>query len=356
MCSRSKEIIRLKTKEEFREALQKELNDILWVELGLPIVPLFLNLNIQKENGEPDVRSNSLTFAFEEDGENKEIVMTGNFPFFEVEDIYKVFQRKQDIEKVAKLVLLCAGMPDQDSALPPEAIEPYESRIFYTAVNKDRYAGMLKNIPHRMVHDFAVIYHLKHDERSSRDRFSSIITNDMAQIMGENEESLYKRAQENTKYLLHAKTTPMKDFICENYKMCGMSDEEAEKKANEETKNLPKTYIVSGDNDFFNRNIYGTAFLLENEFLQNFSMEFDNDLVILPVSTYGFVVVKASDIEIKDADTLASIIRDMYVPEEEQLSDSVYYYSQMKNELRLATTGRSIHDITGFLARMKKEK
>ena len=227
----------MKTKEEFREALQKELNDILWVELGLPIVPLFLNLNIQKENGEPDVRSNSLTFAFEEDGENKEIVMTGNFPFFEVEDIYKVFQRKQDIEKVAKLVLLCAGMPDQDSALPPEAIEPYESRIFYTAVNKDRYAGMLKDIPHRMVHDFAVIYHLKHDERSSRDRFSSIITNDMAQIMGENEESLYKRAQENTKYLLHAKTTPMKDFICENYKMCGMSDEEAEKKA--------KDYVVT---------------------------------------------------------------------------------------------------------------
>lgn len=355
----------MKTKEKFIQALQKELNNIMWVELGLPLAPLFMGFDIRGENEEldneePDAEKWSLSFASEEDGDekgkHKRFVMDCSFPFFDVDNLYKVYQKKQDLEKLARLILLCAGMPDEDSALPPEAIEPYENRIFYTAVNKDKYAGMLGDIPHRMIHDFVVIYHLKHDERSSRDRFSSIITNDMAQIMGENEESLYKRAQENTKYLLHAKTTPMKDFICENYKMCGIPDEEAEKKANEETKNLPETYIVSGDNDYFNRNIFGTAFLLENEFLQSISIEFDNDLVILPVSTYGFVVVKASDIEIKDADTLASMIRDMYVPEEEQLSDSVYYYSQMKNELQLATTGRSIHDITGFLARMKKEK
>ena len=281
----------MKTKEKFIEALRKELNNIMWVELGLPLAPLFMGFDIRRENEklnneELDAEKWSLSFASEEDGDkkgkHKRFVMDCSFPFFDVDDLYKVYQKKQDLEKLARLILLCAGMPDEDSALPPEAIEPYENRIFYTAVNKDRYAGMLKDIPHRMVHDFIVIYHLKHDERSSRDGFSSIITNDMAQIMGENEESLYKRAQENTKYLLHAKTTPMKDFICENYKMCGMSDEKAEKKANEETKNLPETYIVSGDNDCFNRSIYGTAFLLENEFLQNISMEFDNDLVILP--------------------------------------------------------------------------
>lgn len=341
--------------KKFQEALCKELNEILWGELGLPIVPVCMSLNIQKENGDIDSKSETISFAREEKkkGKKKEIKTFGNYPVFELANIYKVYEKWTDIEKVAKLILLCAGFPDEYTAQVPEAIDPCESRIFYTAVNKDKYADMLKRVPHRMVHDLAVVYHIKYDERAGKDGFSTIISNEMADLLGKKEEDLFKLAQVNTKYLLKPKVKSIKDFFYENYKLCEMSDAEATKRAEEHAKKLPEAHIVSDESGYSNQSIYGSSFILENEFLQNLSMEYDDDLIILPVSSYAFVVIKSADMRIKDADTMASIIRDTFIPEEEQLSNSVYYYNQMKNELLLVSTGRSIHDITAFLSRIR---
>lgn len=337
----------MKIDERFLEALLTELNDTLWTERGLPIRATAKIFNIVKDKTrEVEKTINFLAF---------ELVAgdtCGSYPILDLEPIYNFYENNPNMKKVVELILVCAGIPESTTGDIPESIDPIDNRIFYQFVNA---AYLAEYGPSHRFDDLLIVYALSENEDADGYANGTFISNNMAKLLGKSEEDLFKLAQINTKYILHPNLITLKKFLYESYRIDGMSTHKARLAAEDAIEKFPESYVVcdkAGTGHFG----YNAIMLAENEYLANVAMELDSDLYLFPIDCNHLFVTRAGAMTVKDADTMASLLIDEYLKIQFPLSRAVYHYSIMKNETKLVATGNDIHDITGFLARMKKVK
>lgn len=339
----------MKTYEKFLEDILTELNDTLWTERCLPIRAVSRSFDIVNDKTkETEKVVKSLCFELVQGN------VSDQFSVLDLDPIYNFYKENPDMKKIKTLILMCAGLSkdkfdNRDDV--PRSTEPIENRIFYRFFE---FPETAKYVPHRKMDDMFMGYSLMEYECALNSVTTTTISNDMAKILGKSEEELFKLAQINSKYLLQPELVTLKKFFYEAYRRSPMSSHKASLAANETIKNFPDSYVVWGKNGNFSPMEYKTGVLLENEYLATVAMKLNSDLFLFPVTKDYLIITKAGTMTVEDAATMASLLIDEYLKEPFPLSKAVYHYSYVKNETKLVSSGKGIHDITGFLSRMRR--
>lgn len=224
--------------------------------------------------------------------------------------------------------------------------------VILKLINTEQNKGLLENVPHREFEDLSVIYSWTIG-MESEGIYSTIVTNDMAEAVGLNEEELYKRANENTKRLFPVEIRSMADVVMgmmveeamesmskdgsmesmDNESMDKLKENVIEDIRKEMEENAPyPMYLISN-----REHHYGAAEILFHENLDKVSEIFHDDLYILPSSINEVIAVPASKGE---AEVLAAMVAEINrekVVLEERLSNQVYFYDSRERKLSIAT-------------------
>ena len=182
------------------------------------------------------------------------------------------------------------------------------------------YETTLKNVPHRLFIDLAVIYVVDMHDRVG------IVTNKTMETYGVDEEILYHIAVENLKPKLENLSS-----------MVGLSDESP----------LWVGTVANG--------VHGAACILSLDFMKQVTKKIGNRLFILPSSTHEVLFVQ--DDGSFDTGALEDTVRSVnaaYVNESDFLSNSVYRYDDGKWSVaravldRICITRENIDAFLGF--------
>ena len=87
-----------------------------------------------------------------------------------------------------------------------------KGRICYKLINAEQNAAWLREIPHRLYQDLAIIYYIL-VERNNMGGACIMVRNDVMERWGVDESALYELARKNTPVLLKAKIAPMADVL-----------------------------------------------------------------------------------------------------------------------------------------------
>ena len=189
----------------------------------------------------------------------------------------------------------CKGLADQEIT----------GRVRMVLVNAERNQERLKELPHRLVEDLAVIYrfHIGKDENGL---YSAVINQSMLDYWKMTEEELFDTAMACRKELAPYRL----QFL------------------------FPDTLVLTNQEQ-----IEGAACLLYPEALEEISGRLGGDFVILPSSIHEIIAMESREADPERLNLMVKEVNETAVAEDEILSDHAYFYhvstqklSSLKNE------------------------
>lgn len=217
-------------------------------------------------------------------------------------------------------------------------------------INTEQNKELLENVPYKEFEDLSIIYSWTIGMKREG-VYSAIVTNDMAEGVGLNEEELYQRACENTKRLFPTEIRSMADVITDmmlkeiidsmsediTEAIDGESMEEFQEniiaEIMEESEDKPyPMYVITNREKY-----YGAVEMLFHENLDKVSEIFHDDLYILPSSINEVIAVPAKDCNVEELADMVEVINREQIALEERLSNQVYFYDSRERKLSVAT-------------------
>lgn len=238
-------------------------------------------------------------------------------------------------------------------ALSIDNIDPAKlpNNVTLKLINTEQNKELLENVPHREFEDLSIIYSwIIGMEREGV--YSTIVTNDMAEGIGFNEDELYQRACENTKRLFPTEIKSMADVVT-NMMLMEVMDSMSEdlidiidgESMDDFKKNIIEDmmeemdantpypmYVISNSEHY-----YGAAEMLFSENLDKVSEIFHDDLYILPSSINEVIAIPSKDCNAEELADMVAGINMNQVALEERLSNQVYFYDSRERKLSIAT-------------------
>ncbi len=241
-------------------------------------------------------------------------------PTIYLEEYYQRFLLGVRVETIAKEILKVYGQVRFESPMDANFIGDYEQirgQIVYRVINREKNKELLKHVPYKEYLDLAIVYYLLFD--STRYGSASMMINDThLRIWGVDEEEIHKRAKENTKKLLPYQFKTMAQIVAE---MLGQPLDVFE----------DALYILTNKN-----RSYGAAAMLYPGCLETIGEELEGNYYVIPSSVNELIMVREEDAP--DEEGLASMVRavnESQVPDEEVLSDHIYYFDRRDNRLQI---------------------
>ena len=217
--------------------------------------------------------------------------------------------------------------------------EAMKSQIIYRVVNEEKNKELLADCPHIDFLDLAVTFHcLVQDEMDSIGTIR--ITNEHLKLWQVTTAELYEHAKKNTPKLMPPLLRKMEEVLREILTQENLSINEEqiqiELQRLDEESQVPEDeradmYILSNT-----KGINGASCLLYPDIIRNFSRLLHCDIFILPSSIHEIILLPAIDAYKKEQlEEMVSDINRTQVPYEEILSDHIYYYSFVENQMKL---------------------
>ncbi len=189
----------------------------------------------------------------------------------------------------------CKGLADQEIT----------GRVRMVLVNAERNQERLKELPHRLVEDLAVIYRL-HMGKDENGLYSAVINQSMLDYWKMTEEELFDTAMACRKELAPYRL----QFL------------------------FPDTLVLTNQEQ-----IEGAACLLYPEALEEISGRLGGNFVILPSSIHEIIAMESRGADPERLNLMVKEVNETAVAEDEILSDHAYFYhvstqklSSLKNE------------------------
>ena len=206
-----------------------------------------------------------------------------------------------------------------------------KDRVVMVAVNAERNAGLLKEVPYQAREDLALIYKVM--LVNNADGFSSItVTNEHMEMWGVTASQLHELAMVNTKEILPISITSMQEVMREMFSVDGMPDDLANALFDEMPLNQ-QMFIITNE-----ARIQGAATMFYEDALSGLADQMGTDLYILPSSVHELIAVST---DMGTPENLAEMVKEVngtQVALEEQLSDHVYKYDAASKQITLADT------------------
>ncbi len=232
----------------------------------------------------------------------------------------------------------------QNSPLPGELpIEEFLSqeqimeKIIFRIINEPANRELLKEVPHISYPelDLSITFYLSL-QRDEDSHLTALIYNRHQKAWNRSTEELFLAAGSNTPRLFPARIRSLPEAIQDIVK------KSPEREMNEESLEeffdtaplSPPMYVLSNSSG-----LNGAGCLLYEGILKDFASCISSDLIILPSSIHEVLIIPYSkDISFDElAETVFSINQEE-VPEEDRLSNHIYFYSRSSDKLSIAFT------------------
>lgn len=197
--------------------------------------------------------------------------------------------------------------------------------IIFSLINAEKNAELLKNVPHRMFYDLAIVYRSVIDVNANGIG-SILIRNEHMPLLKLSEDDLYKNAFENSKKMFPITISSIDKYISESRGVpFPFPDDEDD----------ALMYIISN-----NVNVNGAGyFLYMEETLEKLAQKYKCNLYILPSSINETIAALDFTSEINSGCFINMVrrINVETVDENDILSDNIYYYDRNKKTISMIT-------------------
>ncbi len=264
---------------------------------------------------------------YKEDMTEEEILLTAD----------RLFESLADAELEEKVDL--SGFAEFDSA---------REKIAYKVISAEKNRKLLKEIPHKIVHNLAVVYFYTVQEAPFYGNAVVLINNHHMRQWKTNPEELFWIAERNSPRLfpwsIDSMEEVMRGMLAEdlsregNHEDAGLVKENEQKDWTDELIGQIAAGFTSGRLPMYvltnRQKMNGAACMFYPGVLEDFGKKLGRDFYLLPSSVHEVILVPADETVSKEA--LWEIVTDInrtQVAEEEILADSVYYYDRKKDRI-----------------------
>lgn len=209
--------------------------------------------------------------------------------------------------------------------------ESIKNRIVFKLINTEKNEELLKDIPYMEFLDLAIVFQVS-IVNENIGAASILIHNAHTKLWGVDCQELYRRALQNTPRILGYEIQSMRDVMLEilraKAKRCGEAwcDDSIE-----ELGQCVPMYVLSNVN-----RTDGASCMLYPSLISDFAMAMGSDLYIIPSSVHELLLLPAGDAD--ERSSIRDIIREVnetQLLEEEILSDSLYIYDSVLQEIKI---------------------
>ncbi len=311
--------------ETFREVVKDSIKDYLPEEFANAEVSLnTVNKNNGKQLHAITIRTEGSTVC----------------PNIYLEQFFDNYEHGMDIdvvcEKIAQLELEHMNPSEEFTQVAEKFRDPdfIKSHVVIAVVNAERNAEMLKDTPHKMTEDLAIIYKVFLGGDSEGIGTITIKDQHMKE-WGISLDELHECAMKNSKEFMPVKVSDMGSLLSE---MMGGNDEFMDLPVVAEDQMM---YVISNK-----QNVNGAASIIYSDALEKLADKLGTDLYILPSSIHETIAIST---DFGSPEQLAEMVKEVnatQVSMEEQLSDHVYKYDAKAKTLSLADVSAKELDIS----------
>lgn len=232
-------------------------------------------------------------------------------PTVYLEDFFEAYQGGKSLDEICRIIeeINRRATPDTDFDLSGIMdFSAVKEKICYKLVNAAKNAARLKDVPHRLWQDLAVIYYIPVSIESVADVSIITVNNSMMERWGVDEDTLYGQARRNTPKLFKAEIMSLTEILT------GMPAKDSE--------GMPQPYVATNG-----RKANGAAVLLYDGVLEQFAGQTGGDFYILPSSIHETLFLPVmSDADRYGIPEMVRGINAGCLAPEEILSDNAYLY------------------------------
>lgn len=244
---------------------------------------------------------------------------TNVFPTIYVDSMYDSKMSHEDVEYIAMKLARNLKNAEVEGDFKIDTFGEFEQvnvNIFFKLINAKRNGDLLQEIPHRRIHDLAVVYfYLVEDERFDG-KGTILVRNEMMERWNITENDLYDVAMRNGKSKRKAELISMKDILNDMAGKEILTDEIS-------------MYVLSNESK-----IFGASVLIYDEYMKEVYDIIQNNFYILPSSIHELILIPDNNqISAQGLLEMVTSVNSTEVDEEEILADSVYYYDGEKDML-----------------------
>ena len=214
--------------------------------------------------------------------------------------------------------------------------EKVKEKIRYKLVNYEKNKELLKKVPYEKFLDLVKVYYVNVDFDNVQ-KGKIVIYNDHLERWGVTEEAIKTTAEKNMEKHMLGRICTMEEMLLNLVRKIE-TDFEKELEAEVQIEELfqqeeIRMYVVTNK-----ENVYGAALMCYSDIIKRFAHKVKSDLYILPCSVHEVILVPASDVvgwQCKDLKDMVVDINMNEIPDEEILSNSVYYYDRATDRITL---------------------
>lgn len=254
---------------------------------------------------------------------------------------YEQYRDGMSMEEVIADILELFKNNPAPSCITPKQMAQFdllEEKIMFKLIHCDSNQELLKDIPYIPYLDLAIIFYL-FLERNATGQMTALIHNEHMALWNVKEKDLLALALENTPKVFPAEIKTMseviKDIVRKNFdEECdkGYEDDEIDELFDSSNVRMPLYVLTNAVG------LHGAGCIIYRNLLKNFADSLGKDLVILPSSIHEVLLTpNEPGISYDELSSLVTSINQNEVPEEDQLSNQVYFYSRATDRLRLAS-------------------
>lgn len=252
-------------------------------------------------------------------------------PVLDLNVLYELYKLEGDLDKTLKKAV------DQMNEIPDidvDEVLEYEKakrKIFIKLVSADENKEKLKEIPHKIIEDLAITYHIGIFENND-EYGSAMVTNSLINHWGIAEEQFHKDAMENAQKIFPASIEHV-ETVMFRIKARGMNQMMIDLMAEDIERNCDSDMVIVSNI----MNMNGAAVMFYPGVMEHVSGMLKGDYYIFPSSKNEMIAVKNDEcIPVKDMRNMVREINISSVDDQERLTDEVYFYDSKEKIFKLA--------------------
>lgn len=235
-------------------------------------------------------------------------------PAIYLESYYSRYEKGTKMEDILRDIadVYAQSMKQTAFSLEDFQYEKVKDRIFVTVQNAESNMEFLKDVPHELREDLALVYRMDVNMPDGQSG-SAVVTNRFLAMWGIDEKTLKETAWNNMHNHFRPVFSSMENVLSQLG--CNEFQEEAEQS---------ELYVLTN-----RTNNYGAAYMFDGEVMNRIAESLGSDIVVIPSSIHEVLLMKKD--EHMDLEALEKMVWDVnrtQLHATEILSDSVYQYSR----------------------------
>lgn len=249
-------------------------------------------------------------------------------PCLNLNTLYGMYEDGTEFEDVMNKVVeaVTAPVPDVDVS-QLRNYDAVKDKLFIRASNAEKNAEMLENMPHTMIEDMAITYHVMLMNDGDEGLASYAIHNDMLKSFGISKEQLHEDAMMSTQRVMPFSIVPIEEILQQSLRdkmeACGFP-EEAIQEAIDDMCSSGNVEMLVVTNE---ARISGAGTIFYPDVMDKIAEHFESNFFVIPSSTEEVLAIPdRGDADYRELNDMVCEVNDTQVKEHERLGNQVYHY------------------------------